>query len=189
MAAAYPHLLRMHLRDQWNATEVEHLIDASLIAKLDGEQNRPIALLHWMAMELKDGVEKGWIEIYHQGILEETLKDFSNLQGGCERIKATPIPFSYNVLLHRIVAIYCLTLPFALVTEIGWLTPVVVGAISYAFLGLDAIGDEIENPFEGSINDLPLQAITHMIESNLRQRLGEAPLTLHKPDPKTRVLN
>ncbi|MAA79801.1 MAG: hypothetical protein CL916_11125 [Deltaproteobacteria bacterium] len=120
--------------------------------------------------------------------MEESLSSLCNLQGGCERIKATPIPYSYNILLHRIVALYCFSLPFGLVSELTLGTPIVVGIISYAFLGLDAIGDEIENPFERDQNDLPLGAISHMIESNVRQRMGLEALELKQPDPKTRLL-
>jgi putative membrane protein len=57
--------------------------------------------------------------------------------------------------------------------SIQWATPFVVLAISYCFFGLDAIGDELEQPFGFDINDLPLKAISRTIERNLRERLGE----------------
>ena len=112
-----------------------------------------------------------------------------SLQGGCERIKATPIPFSYNVLMHRIVGIYCLTLPFGLIETIGDFTPLAVAVVSYAFLGLDAIGEEIEDPFGRDPNDLPLNYISTMIEMNLMQRIdGELP-KLPEPHPRTHILS
>ena len=187
-AAAYPHLLRMHLRSEWEPEKVQDLIPKEVCDSLLPEQNRPIALLHWMGMELQIARKKEWLHVYQQPFLEKTLSTLCDLQGGCERIRATPIPYSYNVLLHRIVALYCFTLPFGVVGELGILTPLVVGIVSYAFLGLDAIGDEIENPFERAQNDLPLDAIAHMIESNIRQRIGEEPLELLKPDPDTQLL-
>ena len=97
----------------------------------------------------------------------------TDIQGACERIKSTPIPFSYSVLIHRIVAIYCFLLPFGFVETIHWLTPVVVLFISYAFFGLDAVGDELEKPFGLDPNDLPLSAISRTIEGNLRWAIGE----------------
>ena len=187
-AAAYPHLLRMHLRSEWEPEKIQNLIPQEVCDSLIPEQNRPIALLHWMGMELQSARKKDWLHVYHQPFLEKTLSNLCDLQGGCERIRATPIPYSYNILLHRIVALYCFALPLGLVTELGFFTPVVVGVVSYAFLGLDAIGDEIENPFEKDPNDLPLCAIAHMIESNIRQRIGEEPLELLQPDPKTDLL-
>ena len=73
-------------------------------------------------------------------------------------------------------------LPFGLVVDIGMVTPLVVLLVSYAFLGLDAIGGEIENPFGYDENDLPLSQLTRMIEVNLRQRLGETDLPdYHQP--------
>ena len=104
------------------------------------------------------------------------MTTLTDLQGACERIKGTPIPFSYTTLIHRIVAFYCYGLPFGLVSSVGAFTPVVVVVVSYAFFGLDTVGDEIEQPFGTDANDLPLAAISRTIEVNLRQRLGETDL-------------
>jgi putative membrane protein len=80
------------------------------------------------------------------------------------------------VLIHRIVAVYCLGLPFGIIDTVGVFTPIVVMMVAYAFFGLDAVGDEIEDPFGLEPNDLPLSALSRMIEVNLRQRLGERDL-------------
>ncbi len=101
------------------------------------------------------------------------LTGLTDLQGACERIKSTPIPFSYTTLIHRIVAVYCCGLPFGVVSDTCWFTPIVVLVVSYAFFGLDTVGDEIEQPFGTDANDLPLSAISRMIEVNLRQRIGD----------------
>jgi putative membrane protein len=92
----------------------------------------------------------------------------------CERIKNTPIPFSYTLLLHRTAYLYCFLLPFGLVDTIGYLTPFVVAIVAYTFFGLDALGDEIEEPFGLAHNDLPLDAICRTIEIDLRESLGDA---------------
>jgi len=104
------------------------------------------------------------------------LSDLCDVQGGCERIKSTPIPWSYTVLMHSIVAVYCFALPFGLIDTTKLLTPLVVALIAYAFLGLDAVGDELEEPFGSDYNDLPLTTLSRMIEVNLRQLLGESEL-------------
>jgi putative membrane protein len=109
----------------------------------------------------------------HLPTLEASLTGLTDLQGACERIKSTPIPFSYTTLIHRIVAVYCYGLPFGVVSDTGWFTPLVVLVVSYAFFGLDTVGDEIEQPFGTDANDLPLTAISRMIEVNLRQRIGD----------------
>ena len=100
----------------------------------------------------------------------------TDVQGGCERILSTPIPFSYTVLIHRIVAVYCFGLPFGIVESVGEFTPFVALLVSYAFLGLDTIGDAIEEPFGSEAHDLPLNALSTMIEINVRESIGDEPL-------------
>lgn len=173
---AYVHALRLHLRGQDRLRELEPFLEDEEIAKLVPELNRPIALLQTMGERFREAWEKGWVHPIHVEVLELSLTELAGVQGGCERIKATPIPFSYNILLHRIVFWYCFTLPFGLVNLVHGFVPVVVAMVSYAFFGLDAVGDEIEDPFGEDPNDLPLSAITRMIEINLRQRLGEQDL-------------
>ena len=170
---AYVHALRLHLRGQDRLQEIDEFLSDDEIAKLVPEHNRPIALLQTMGERFREAWEKGWVHPIHVEVLELSLTEFANVQGGCERIKATPIPFSYNLLLHRITFVYCFTLPFGLVNLVHGFVPLVVALVSYAFFGLDAVGDEIEDPFGEDPNDLPLGASTRMIEVNLRQRLGE----------------
>lgn len=173
---AYTHALRLHLRDSRDYSDLKPFLDAEEIDALTGESNPPIALLHRMGERYRDAFDAGHVHAMHLPVLEASLTELAGVQGGCERIKATPIPFIYNILMHRIVAVYCFTLPFGLVEKVGLFTPVVVALVSYAFFGLDAVGDEIEDPFGEHANDLPLSAITRMIEVNLRQRLGETDL-------------
>ena len=75
------------------------------------------------------------------------------------------------MLTHRLVAIYCMALPFGIATEVGTLTPLVVALVSYAFLGLDSVGTQLEDPFELDANDLPLAALARTIERNLLERI------------------
>jgi putative membrane protein len=91
-------------------------------------------------------------------------------------VKNTPIPFSYTLLLHRTAYIYCFLLPFGLVDSIGFMTPFVVAIVAYTFFGLDALGDEIEEPFGLDANDLPLDAICRAIEIDLLEAIQHAPL-------------
>lgn len=173
---AYVHMLRLHLRSSDALDDLSPFLPPEDIATLHDESNRPFAIAHGLGEMLSDAWKRGWIETYHLPILEQSLTDLVDIQGGCERIKATPIPFAYNLLMHRIVAVYCLFLPFGIVNVTHMLTPFVVLFVSYAFFGLDAIGDEIEEPFGLEPNDLPLDTLSRMIEVNLRQRLGETEL-------------
>ena len=106
----------------------------------------------------------GDIEPIHYSVLEGQLTMLSQVQGGCERIATTPVPFAYSLLLHRTAYIFCLTLPFALASTLGWWTLLPVLLVSYTFFGLDALSDQLEDPFGLEPNDLPLDAIVRTIE-------------------------
>jgi len=177
----YVHALRHHLRDQTPIPRLERELGADLAERIRSEENVPVALLQELGVELARARRRGWLDPLHVPLLEGQLVSLTDSQGGCERIKSTPLPFSYTVLMHRIVAVYCLLLPFGLADSIGWMTPLVVAFVSYAFYGLDAIGDEIEQPFGRDVNDLALSSIARTVEINLRRRIGEEPPPPFRP--------
>jgi putative membrane protein len=105
-------------------------------------------------------------------LIEARLTALSAVQAGCERIRNTPIPFAYRLLLHRTAALFCLMLPFGLAHAFGYAAPVFVMVISYAFFGLDALGDELEDPFGREANDLPIDLMAAGIEREVRAWLA-----------------
>ena len=119
--------------------------------------------------------------------VDATLSALVAASTACERIKTTPIPFSYTLLLHRTAYFYCFLLPFGLVDTIGFMTPFVVAIVAYTFFGLDALGDEIEEPFGLEPNDLPLDTLCRTIEINLLESLGE-PVLHPKLEPVNHCL-
>lgn len=96
--------------------------------------------------------------------------------GGCERILKTPIPVAYSIHLKQLLLIYCLTLPFQLVTELAWWTAPIVSVISFTVFGIEQIGIEIENPFGLDANDLPLESICKTIRINIEELINFIPL-------------
>ncbi len=167
----YVHAFRHHLRDTSPFEELAEFIPEGEFPRLREEKNVPIAILLDINLRLKQAWRDGWLTDYHYATLERTLTTITDVQGGCERIKNTPIPFAYTVLLHRTVAFYCFFLPFGIIDTARWLTPLVVMLVSHAFLGLDEIGDEIEEPFGTDPQDLPLATISQTIEINLLQAI------------------
>jgi len=179
---AFTHALRLHLRrdDRWE--ELGAWLDDDELERLKTESNRPAAITHRTGELLCAAWRDGLIHPMHVPLLEGSLTEITGIQGGCERILATPVPFVYNVLMHRIVGLYCVFLPFGLVTSLHWMTPLATAGIAYAFYGLDSIGDEIEEPFGQDPNDLPLSFLSRMVEVNLRQRIGDPDLPgMHRP--------
>ncbi|GAB4203652.1 MAG: bestrophin family ion channel [Sandaracinaceae bacterium] len=173
---AFTHALRLSLREIDDLSDLAPFLPAEEVEALKKETNRPSAISKGTAERVMAAWAKGWIHPLHIPVLEQSLVALTDIQGACERIKSTPIPLSYTTLIHRIVAVYCYGLPFGVVGEVGALTPIVVLVVSYAFFGLDTIGDEIEQPFGTDDNDLPLDQMSRLIEVNLRQRLGETDL-------------
>jgi putative membrane protein len=172
--AAFVHALRMHLRGEtdWGAQLGAFLGDEELDA-LPAEPNVPNAILLRLGRELDHAWSGGRVDTFHLPALEACVTADTDVQGACERIKNTPLPASYTILTHRIVGLYGLLLPFGLHGEVGYLTPIVTMFVGYAFIGLDAIGTEIEDPFGTDPNDLPLRQLSVLIERDLRRSLGE----------------
>ena len=169
---AYVHSLRHHLRNQHCPGDAQEFLSEDDIKSLKNHINFPIGLLTLLGKRFSEEWRAGRIDSMHLPVLEQSLTTLTNIQGACERIKSTPIPASYTLLIHRLVATYVFALPFGLVSTTTFFTPIVVALIAYAFLGLDGIGDEIEEPFGEDNNDLPLSTLSRMIEINLKQNSG-----------------
>jgi putative membrane protein len=107
---------------------------------------------------------------------EEQVCALSGVQAACERIATTPVPFAYSLLLHRTAHVFCLCLPFALAGALGWWTILPAVLVGYTFFGLDALGDQLEDPFGMDPNDLPLDALVRVIERDMLSALGRTDL-------------
>lgn len=101
--------------------------------------------------------------------LNEEIRAFTDICGACERIRNTPIPFTYSVFLKKFIFFYVMTLPFGWVFSIGYFAMPVVVLILYVLASLELIAEEIENPFGNDANDLPLEQIS----GNIRRHVGE----------------
>ncbi|QJD99515.1 bestrophin [Massilia forsythiae] len=175
-AAAYAHALRHRLRGSDPAGDVAPWLDAGEWEGVRTLPNLPHALMLHMGADLALCLRQRRIDPALAVALDATLSAMTGVAAACERIRGTPIPFSYTLLLHRTAYLYCFLLPFGLVDTVGWLTPLVVAIVAYTFFGLDALGDEIEEPFGVSDHDLPLAALCRTIEIDLRIALGEREL-------------
>jgi putative membrane protein len=133
-------------------------------------------LLAWLGEQCVRLMQEGRVNPLHYSVLEIQLTELAHVQAGCERIKATPLPFAYSLLLHRTAYLFCLLLPFALAPALSWWTPLPVVIVSYTFFGLDALSDQLEDPFGEEANDLPLDAMVRTIERELRFAMGERDL-------------
>jgi putative membrane protein len=170
---AFSHALRHLLRGTDAMSEIKPLLTPDEWQQSGKTSNIPDYLMHQMGKDLRLCLDEKRLEGCLAANIDETMSAITAAAAACERIKGTPIPFSYTLMLHRTAYLYCFLLPFGLVDVIGFMTPFVVGIVAYTFFGLDALGDEIEEPFGNLPNDLALDAICRGIEINLRGALGE----------------
>jgi putative membrane protein len=174
--------MRNQLRGQLSTTQTEGLLPDALRAQLVNARSTPTLVLLWLGQWLRDCRQARLLEPMLAHKMETSLDALSLALGSCERIANTPLPFAYSVILHRSVYLYCVLLPFGLVDSIGLMTPLVVTFVSYTFFALEALSDEIENPFGLDANDLALDAMVASIHASLLEMLGETPPPAHVPD-------
>jgi len=104
--------------------------------------------------------------------ISSDLSQFMDICGACERIKNTPIPYSYSSFIKKFIVIYVLTLPFGFVFSLGYIAIPVVMFIFYVLASLELIAEEIEDPFGKDENDLPMARLTTMIDGNVKEILA-----------------
>jgi ion channel-forming bestrophin family protein len=158
-------------RDEYAAIAA-HVADSGCA----GSPNPTDAVLTLVGRQCRGLIASGALDSILYGLLEQCLAELSQVQGGCERIRTAPLPFSYSLLLHRTAYAFCLLLPFALAPSLGWWTILPTFLLSYAFFGLDALGDELSDPFGTEPNDLPLDAMVRLIEREMLYAMGRRDL-------------
>lgn len=100
-------------------------------------------------------------------IINSELQSFAEICGACERIKNTPIPYSYNAFIKKFIFFFVMTLPFGFVFSLGYYVIPVVVFIFYVLASLELIAEEIEDPFGGDTNDLPIAKIAENIRKHV----------------------
>ena len=177
-AIAYACALRDLLRETERGGEYRQFLQDAEWRRLQHASNKPEQLMLAMGADLGSCLQQGRIDPCLAVAIDNTLSAMVLAAASCERIKGTLIPFSYTLLLHRTAYLYCFLLPFGLVDTIGFMTPFVVAIVAYTFFGLDALGDEIEEPFGTDANDLALDSICRSIEITLREALADSDIPL-----------
>lgn len=175
-AVAFVHLVRHQLRGSDPAVDLKRLLPEGSLAAVDGLRPTPRMLLRQLSDQLQAQARSCRLDPTLLVELDRNLSGFNEALGGCERIANTPLPFTYAVILHRTVYLYCMLLPFGLLDSIGAMTPVMVAFVAYTFFAIEAMADEIENPFGMDANDLPLDALSRDIEIAMLEILGDAEL-------------
>jgi putative membrane protein len=181
LTIAFTHALRHRLRDSSPWQDVDRFVASEHHLSMRQAQNLPEYLMRLMGKKLGYSRRHQLSSEWMIQNMDERLTSMTVVLAACERINSTPLPFAYTLLVHRTTYLYCFMLPFGLVSSLGWATPLICAVIAYTFFGLDALSEQLEEPFGLAANQLPLSTLSRTIEINLLEALGETEL----PPPLT----
>lgn len=162
----YAFALKEHLREKL------YFGKNSFLVEVDGGKHIPNQIAGSLSARVYDLHADGRITGEQLIILSTDLNRFTDICGGCERIKKTPIPFSYSAFIKKFMFLYVITLPFGWVFSLGFYVVLIVPFILYVLASLELIAEEIEDPFGMDANDLPVDEICNNIEKHVGEILG-----------------
>ncbi|OZI19014.1 hypothetical protein CAL26_15210 [Bordetella genomosp. 9] len=188
LLTAFVQVLKHQLRDSDPEQDLRALLGETEVRDIRALAYRPHGVLLLVQQRIVAWHQEGRIGDVLLAWALAHLDTLTQASGACERIRTTPVPYPYEVLLHRTTYFYCVLLPLGLVESVGWATPVIAVFISYAFMALHTIAGELEDPFGQDANDLPLDALAIHIERSLRETLGDTDLRpVPVPDARYRL--
>jgi putative membrane protein len=167
----FARVLQKHLRREETSEALDSDDDLDMAA-IDWDQHLPSQISRMLHQEVHRAYGEGLITGDQLIGLAADMTALMNICGACERIKNSPIPFSYASFMKKFIVIYVGTLPFGLAFSLGYLAIPVVVFVFYVLGSLELIAEEIEDPFGVDTNDLPLERLASMISANAKEILG-----------------
>ena len=171
--------------------ELSKYITKEEVEKILSKNNRAAQLLSVQSTALRKLYDEGMLDNFRFMGMHNALTQFSEHQGKSERIKNFPYPRQYATINTLFIRLFCILLPFAMLSEFDNLNNTVSGVlkgymvwfvipfsvlISWVYTSLDQVGESTENPFEGSPNDVPISQMSRTVEIDIREMLGETDL-------------
>lgn len=167
----YPYVLKEHLREGVQRNEM--IGTQKEIDSICAASHPPSKITSLMYEELKDLKVEGKIGEGEYLSFNENINAFLDITGACERIKNTPIPYSYSLFLKKFIFIYVTTLPLAFVPTFGYGTALIAMFIFYVLVSIEVLAEEIEDPFGRDDNDLPTDDLCEKIKVNVDDLLKD----------------
>lgn len=167
--SAYPKALKEHLREGVPTEMGEEMIAKLKMNSLAHIPNAIAMKLFTITNQFK---KENTIDAEQYRVLDEQLTALTNITGKCERIRNTPIPYSYSMFMKKFIFTFIATLPFAFVTVYHYWTILIVVLILYILMSIELLAEEIEDPFGSDINDLPTDMLAGKIEKNVKEIMG-----------------
>jgi len=167
MIPRYAHILHQHLNNDDTSKQLFEDVDL----EIDHHKHQPNQVAKLLFQKVNELYVSKKITGDQLIILNSEVQSFTDICGACERIKNTPIPYSYSAFIKKFIFFYVMTLPFGYAFSLGYFTAPVVVFIFYVLASLELIAEEIEDPFGGDANDLPTKKIADNIQKHVEELL------------------
>jgi putative membrane protein len=167
MIPTYASVLNNHLLNE----EVSQMLFEGLDLEIDHRKHKPNQVANILFHKANELYKSGKISGEQFIIINAELQSFTDICGACERIKNTPIPYSYSAFIKKFIFFFVMTLPFGFVFSLDYYVIPVVVFIFYVLASLELIAEEIEDPFGGDANDLPMGKIAANIKKHVEEIL------------------
>jgi putative membrane protein len=164
---SYASILAKHLTNE----EVSKVLFEGFNLEIVNTKHKPNQVAKMLFSKINDLYKSNRITGDQLIIINSELRAFTEVCGACERIKNTPIPYSYSAFIKKFIFFYIMTLPFSFVFSLGYYVIPVVIFIFYVLASLELIAEEIEDPFGGDENDLPITKIAANIKKHVEEIL------------------
>ncbi len=159
-----------HLREGVKMEELD--LTPEEIEEFDRINHKPNFIVKKLYSKLQEERDQGAISDTDYLVFDTNLKTFSDIVGACERIKNTPIPYSYSLFLKKFIFIYVTTMPLAFISSFGYWSILLTTFIFYVLVSMEILAEEIEDPFGIDDNDLPTDDLCEKIKANVREIMG-----------------
>lgn len=167
MISNYVFAMRDHLRD--GVVMEELLLNEQEKATLVEKGHVPSQLVKMIYAKVNILVKEGRLSQEAYITVEHTLNNFLNNIGACERIKNTPIPYSYSIFIKKFIFLYTASLPLALLEFFEYYTAIIATLVFYILVSMEILAEEIEDPFGKDENDLPTSELSLKIQQNVQE--------------------
>lgn len=171
MIPNYAFAMKEHLRNGVDLDELE-LTDEER-RELEPIAHKPSYIAKWMYAKLDKMKEDKMLTQEEFITMDTNLKTFSDIIGACERIKNTPLPYSYSNFMKKFIFIYVSSMPLAFVPSLGYYSILITVFVFYVLVGLEILAEEIEDPFGRDPNDLPTDELSQKIRDNVKELFRE----------------
>ena len=169
MISNYVFAMKEHLREGVKLDELDLTEEEK--REISQFEHKPNYIAQKMYAKLHAMKQSGELTEENYIVIDVNLKTLSDIIGACERIKNTPIPYSYSMFLKKFIFIYVITVPLAFVNAFGYYSSIVSIFVFYVLVSLEILAEEIEDPFGKDDNDLPTDDLCHKIKSNVSEVL------------------